>query len=354
MANVPICKLEDTLYFLSESRREYVNQRKLHSLDIESTNRCAGSCTYCLLSSTPEEQRADLPKEILLRIIDEASDFGVKSLLWSGGDPLLHPHLFEVINYSIEKGLGASVWTSGLISKKVAKQLASLDNPNYEGTGIHIDTINQEAYNKVHTNPKTLEKKIQGYRNLLEAGFPPEKILLTPTLTRPIMDTFEETIDWAVDEMGAKQIILCAFKPWGFGEHNKEFETSLSDIRRAHEYVAKKLGREWLRIGATPYGSLFCQSFMSIIVSGIVLPCGGVYPEDMAVGNIYQESIQEIFEKHRDIITYNRKIKGKCGQCENNDVCIGCRGNANIYLGDMWASDPKCWLNPEAKEYYLS
>lgn len=142
-------------------------------------------------------------------------------------------------------------------------------------------------------------------------------------------------------------------KPIGFAGRNPELEPGLSEVRRANEYLARKLGQDWLRKGATPLASLFCQTDLSILATGDVLPCG-YWPPELRVGNIFGRGIGEIFAENRDRILLRHEIKGKCGCCENNPVCIGCRANAYHYLGDEWESDPKCWLNPEAKEYYLS
>ncbi|MFQ5904788.1 MAG: SPASM domain-containing protein, partial [Candidatus Binatia bacterium] len=122
-------------------------------------------------------------------------------------------------------------------------------------------------------------------------------------------------------------------------------------VKKACEYRAKKLGDYWLRIGSSDGSQFYCRTNVSLKVTGDICPCG-VMPQK-AVGNIYRESLVEIFEKHRDYLMFNEQIKGACGSCSNKDVCFGCRANAYHYLGDELASDPKCWLNPETEELYF-
>lgn len=339
----------DYTFGLNPERKKYYDQQKFYSIQVCPTYKCAASCSYCL-ESCENVSREELPKDVLLKTLEEAAAYGIKSLSWQGGDPLIYPPLWEIIDHLSELGVGSNIFSNGLISNRDAKNLTRLAtrDPNYESTIIHIDTIYQEVYNKIHKDPKTLAKRIDGYKRLLEAGHPPERIMGVMTVTSQACETIEETIDWFLEEMGAGSIGLCGFKPAGFGE-DPRFEPSLSEHRRAHEYRAKRLGKDWLEVaGATMVGSLMCQTDIVLVAEGDILGCIG-----LTIGNIYQQGIVEIFETNKNIATFRDMVKGKCGACEYNPICVGCRGAAYTYLGDPWAADPKCWRNPEAKEYYL-
>ena len=340
----------DYTFGLSQERKRYLEERRLYSIQICPNYRCAASCAYCL-ESCEDVPKDELPKEELLKTLEGAAAFGVKSLSWQGGDPLLYAPLWELVDRLSELGVGSNIFTNGLVSKKDAKNLTRLatGDPHYESTIVHIDTLDPEVYARIHNNPKTLEQRVAGYKRLLDAGYPPERVMGVMTLTRQACETIEETIDWFLDEMGVGTIGLCGFKPQGFGS-DPNFEPALSDHRRAHEYRAKRLGEEWSEVGGlTMVGSLMCQTDIIIVAEGDVLGCLGI-----PLGSIYDQSIAEIFESKRDQATFRGMVKGQCGSCELNPMCVGCRGAAYAYLGDPWASDPKCWRNPEAKEYCLS
>jgi len=318
-------------------------------VDIEITDRCKGGCLYCFSNSTDASDTC-LNTERLLRLLDELCEMGIRQIHWTGGDPLLHPDIFEIVRYGQDKGLRSSIFTSGLmITRKMAKRLY---DSGIRMMGLHLDTINQEIYNQVNSKPQTLKQKIEGYYTLLEAGFSGDRVIWAfITMTKPVVETIEETIDWLVDKMGTRFIDLLVFKPGGLGGEHREWEPTLSEVKRAMEYRARKLGSHWLRIGPMECGMFFCRTQLVIDFNGNVLPCGAI--PHYSVGNIYQEPIKDIIEKHRDKILWNMEIKGICSNCSNNDVCFGCRAHAYHYLGDMQASDPKCWLNPEAKETHI-
>ena len=354
MAHIDSCQffgLENQLYTFNQERMEYANQQKLYHLEVELTNKCAAGCAYCIYGCTTKDDLF-LERGVLAKVIDEAASIGVKEIYLGGGDPILHPDWHDIAGQAMSQGIGITLWTGGVLPKKVIQQIMKLDNERLICVGIHIDSVNQEDYNQVNFYPNTLALKMESYRSLLGAGFSLEKVMPTLTLTRPTMSHIEETIDWFIDEMGAKQIILCPFKPSGFKTEDRKFEPSLTDIRRAHEYLAKKLGKGWLMLGDTPIGTYFCRTNMALMVNGDLAPCGCFYPEHK-IGNVYEGTLREAFEPNRELVSFSFNIKGKCGECENNPHCIGCRGNAYMFLGDYQASDPRCWLNPEAKEYYL-
>lgn len=347
---VEIPKTQDEFFhkFVSPDRglRRAAMGTKLSMIEIELNNRCLGSCAYCF-SSSHARGEISMPTEKVLSIIDEVRELGIRQITWPGGDPLLHPDCFKIWAYAGERDIRNFVWTSvNTITKKVAKEICREESIRI--MGIHIDTLDPEVYSKLHHDPKTLEQKIQGYRNLLDAGFPPDRVYGCICITKPAVETIEETIDWFVDEMGAKFVELPIFRPLGFGgESPHHWEPTVEEVKRALYYRASKLGENFLRIGPTDCGRFFCESWFMITFEGNVLSCGNI-PEPI-FGNVYQRSVKDIFEGNRDAILFRFPIEGKCGDCENNDVCFGCRANAYVYTGNVRASDPKCWLNPEAK-----
>lgn len=348
---VGIPKTKDEFFhkFVSRDRAmsRAVQGGHLALVDLELNNRCLGACAYCFSSSHPQGE-ITMPTEKALSLIDELKELGIRQITWPGGDPLLHPDCFKIWTYAAERDIRNFVWTSVItITKKVAKEICREDSIRI--MGIHIDTVEQEAYNKVHRDPKTLAQKIQGYRNLLDAGFPPDRVFGCICLTKPAIETIEETIDWFVDEMGVKFIDMPIFRPLGFGrERLREWEPNAEEVKRAFHYRARKLGENFLRIGPMECGRFFCQSYFIITCDGNVLCCGNI--PDLVFGNVYQRSVKEIFEENRDALLFRFPIEGKCGQCENNEVCFGCRATAYHYAGDIRASDPKCWLNIEARK----
>ena len=66
-----------------------------------------------------------------MAIIDDLAQFGVPSLLFSGGEPLMRSDLFELIAYAGDKGLRTVISTNGtLINAKTAKKIKGNRKPD--------------------------------------------------------------------------------------------------------------------------------------------------------------------------------------------------------------------------------
>jgi radical SAM protein with 4Fe4S-binding SPASM domain len=232
------------------------------------------------------------------------------------------------------------------ISKKVARQLVAAELGE---AGIHIDTLDQQRHDRVNFDPKALQRRINGYKNLLEAGYPPNRVFGTICLTRETIETVRETTDWFLDEMGASCVNYVTFRPEGLARTGLDhWELTPADTKMIREYLSAKLNLpELLRTGSSDSIHV-CKNYFAIKDNGEVIPC--VFTRDLVVGNVHQERLKDIFQRDRELLTFDFEIKGACGTCENNDVCFGCRANAYHFLGDVRASDPKCWLNPVAAQ----
>ena len=336
------------LSYESPTRRRAAEEGIPYHLDIELLDRCTGGCLYCFQGSTPQGTRL-IPRERLFKLLDEATSLGTRQVLWQGGEPLYYPWLFEASDYAAEKGVRCAFFTSGIpLTPKMCRQIVR--QPNLQQVSININTVSPENFARQHNSPKVLQAKVHGYRNLLEAGFPPGRIFPSVCLTRVSAETVAETIDWFVEEMKAPFVFLFPFVPWGFGRDHPEWEPSLEQVRRAYEYRARKTSPLWNQIGSIDCPTTHCRIKCYIFSDGTVLPCN--FCTNMVAGNIYEESFVDIHERHRDMLHFKTlHVKGKCGNCEYNDHCFGCRGKAWNYLGDVEASDPKCWRNPEAPQH---
>jgi len=65
-------------------------------LEIEITGKCHHHCLHCY-GSFP--RKGELPKNKLMQIIDEAHDY-FDAIIFSGGEPFLHPDLIELTHYA--------------------------------------------------------------------------------------------------------------------------------------------------------------------------------------------------------------------------------------------------------------
>ncbi len=336
------------------TRREIVrvyNKGNPVCVNIEINKRCAGGCLYCYASSLDVNNlRNDNLSFEKFKEILELKKLGVQIVYLYGGDQLLHPYCKEMVFYAIQKDFHVYMPLAGLIPNQKAKWLVEASrlarSKNHEFIiGMHIDTLNKKVYDKVNRLPYSLKSKMEGYQTLLDEGFPPDRIYGCPTLTNQNADTIIELMDWFYSK-GAKHVAIAVFRPLGLSKNEgSEWEPTLSQIEKAFRHRADIEGKHMLLVGCSD-GKYACQSHLAILANGDVVPC--LLLPDLKEGNIYEEDILKIVIKAKKKLLLKLNVKGPCATCVSKLVCYGCRASAHIFLGDIEASDPKCFFNPNA------
>jgi len=118
------------------------------------TRRCNLSCTYC-------NEFDDFSKPVaaaeMVRRIDLLADLGTSIISFSGGEPLLHPELDELIAHIRRRGAIAGMITNGYLL--TADRIQKLNRAGLEHMQISIDNVKPDDVSK--KSLKVLDKKLQ-------------------------------------------------------------------------------------------------------------------------------------------------------------------------------------------------
>ncbi len=119
--------LSENLITLSETpvkRNEIPHPSPIPSLrylEFQITDRCNLRCRHCYVGDGLHQ---DLPTEKILRVLKEFEEIQGLRLLLSGGEPLLHPHFWEINEILREYPFRSILLSNGtLITKETAKKL---------------------------------------------------------------------------------------------------------------------------------------------------------------------------------------------------------------------------------------
>jgi mycofactocin radical SAM maturase len=175
----------------------------------EWTYACNLQCVHCLSSSgtrDPDELSTDEMKQI----VDDLHDLGVFYVNIGGGEPMLRPDFFEVVEYCVSRGVGVKFSTNGgLMTAEKARRLASLD---YVDVQISLDGID-ETTNDAVRGAGSHAKARRAMDHLRDADFGQFKISVVMTRENvEQLDGFEAL----ADEYGA-ELRLTRFRPSGRG-----------------------------------------------------------------------------------------------------------------------------------------
>ena len=116
--------------------------------------RCNLSCTYC---NEYDDVSKPVPTEEMFRRVDKLAELGTSVITISGGEPLLHPELDEIIRRMRKQGMVAGLITNGYFL--VPERIQRLNRAGLEWLQISIDNVNPDEVSK--KSLKVLDKKLQ-------------------------------------------------------------------------------------------------------------------------------------------------------------------------------------------------
>ena len=116
--------------------------------------RCNLSCTYC---NEYDDFSKPVPTETVIGRINQLADLGTSILTLSGGEPLLHPDLDDIIAAMRRRGLIAGMITNGYLL--TPDRVQRLNRAGLDHMQISIDNVMPDDVSK--KSLKVLDKKLQ-------------------------------------------------------------------------------------------------------------------------------------------------------------------------------------------------
>jgi len=116
--------------------------------------RCNLACEYC---NEYDDFSKPVPTESMFQRVDKLGELGTSVVTISGGEPLLHPELDEIIRRIRKNGIIAGLITNGYLL--TAERIEKLNRAGLEWLQISIDNVTPDEVSK--KSLKVLDKKLQ-------------------------------------------------------------------------------------------------------------------------------------------------------------------------------------------------
>ena len=303
--------------------------------------------------------------------MDDIATISDPILILTGGEPLLRPDIWELIDYAHELGLRPVIGTNGtLIDDECAQRIAEHGIPR---VSISLDFPDAAGQDEFRGKEGSFDEAIAGIRNLRKHGV---GVQVNSTVTKMNKGMLVELHDLARDE-GAEAFHPFLLVPTGRGEDlidveltPEEYEEVLTwayqcqktspmhfkptDAPQYYRIIRQLCAAEGREVTPENYGMeamtrgcLGGITFAFISHVGDVQPCGYF---DMQLGNVKDMPFSQIWETSPvfDDLRHYDRLRGKCGACEYKGVCGGCRARALAATGDYLAEEPYCAYIPRA------
>jgi len=342
------------------------------------TNRCNLKCRHCYLNAEDKQYADELTNEEARAFIEDIAAMKCPVLLFSGGEPLLRPDLFELAAYAKSLGLRPVLSSNGtLITPEMARKL---HDAGFQYVGVSIDGL-EETHDKFRGRKGAFREAIEGLKNAEAAGL---KTGVRFTVNADNVADLPDVID-TVAEVGIPRFCMYHLVYAGRGSEMVGRDTDLATKRRTIEIVlqkteelaAKDAKLEILTVDnhadgvyirnriATEQPERLAEVDQLLEMHGgcsagtkmsNVDPYGNVHPcqfwGHVTLGNVKERKFSEIWRDPDDAFMNALRhkgdhVKGRCGACVRRNICGGCRIRAEAVTGDMWEADPACYLTDE-------
>lgn len=247
---------------------------KYKKIYIEITNNCNLNCSFCSEVTRPKKYMSLKEFEIILNKIKDYTDY---IYLHVKGEPLLHPNIIEMINLANKYNLKVNLTTNGTLFSKKAKELGKNSNLNKINFSLHSENDKKDYLEDIFNNIKHLSKTTTVIYRLwtLENNKLDDKSTKIVEKIKEYYNLSAETVEKIKNE---KNIMI-----------------------NSTTYVDKDNYFEWPSINNhKSCGYCFAlKTHIAILVDGTVVPCCLDSNGVIDLGNIYDNSLNEIIKSKK-------------------------------------------------------
>jgi radical SAM protein len=373
----------ETLSPRAAAERQYQNERMVHAdfdqapftIAWEVTRACAYACVHCRADAQHHRDPRELSTHEAKALIERLAAFGNNPILiFTGGDPMMRPDLFELIAYAAERGLRCSL-TPTATALPTVERLEKARQAGIRRVALSLDAPRPEIHDDFRKVKGSWQRTMDILHRAQSVGL---SVQVNTTVAKHNVDILDEMVPF-IQEVGAVQWSVFFLVPTGRAmaeqmitaeQHERVFNW-LYDLAQVAPFDIKATAAPMFRRVAierkkaetggqtvTFQGAGFQYAdglnrptkgvndgngFLFISHIGEIQPSGFL---PVTAGNVRSDDVVEVYRHHpifKDLRNPD-KLKGPCRLCPYREVCGGQRGRAYGLTGDYLQSDPACIL----------
>ena len=345
------------------------------------TRLCESRCQHCYFNDL-ESIDGTLSFEECKHIIDEivmaSNQLELKPLIdFTGGDPLLHPAIYRILEYSHSKGVSIGLKCNSHQITNIS--IRKLRQCNVERIYLSLEGL--EYVNDSIRGKGDFERTIKAISLLKEAGF---YIRVHMTLSKyninqviPLMNFFInnkfiiDVFSWSRFWSDSNPELLLDKDEFELAmEEQLEYLNTLYNseefyVRLDNSKIVPKIGFEFKEhiwfpflykkqfIDISTYetlskinNSINCTSTRNVYIidnNGDIAKCRKI--KESKIGNIFTNSLIDIIKSDDNCRHEHMKKYSKCGSCKFYNVCAGCPAMSLAKTENRFNADPDCFIH---------
>lgn len=322
---------------------------RLNGIQFELTSRCNERCIHCYIPNAKKNSGGDMSLEKVKNIIDEFAENGGLQVTLSGGEVFLHKDIIPIIKYCREKDLMITI-LSNLVTLR-DYQIPFLKQYNVSTVQVSLYSMDAEVHDFITTVKGSFEKTKAAIEKLVIANVP---IVISCPMMKANYKGYKDVLKYAqsirckvnVDVIMMAQADLdtnnlanrLSVEESGVVirdiiENNADYRRAISELASFSSLMYANYDN-FVKLPLCGAGINDC----CVAENGDVYPCAGW--QDMVVGNVYNQSLKDIWDNSEKLKAIRSVTQGdfpQCLECEAQDYCSRCLvRNYNESNGDMF------------------
>jgi radical SAM protein with 4Fe4S-binding SPASM domain len=357
---------------------------KAYAVSWNLTRRCNLFCAHCYMSAAPgADAGGELSTEECRRVMADIARVNPDVfLILTGGEPLIRKDIYELAARGREHGFTVVLGTNGLLLREPQARL--LRQHGVQGASLSLDSTDPARHDRFRRLPGAWRGAVRATEALRGEGL---DFSIHMSVTDWNVGEIPGMIDLARD-LGARVLNFFFLVRTGRGEAltditPAQYEQILGYLARVQGVgddaapaappaledpwsvpagraggllIRAKCAPHFRRIlwqldprspllanyahGSCPAGKYYCR----ITPDGDVTACPYM---PVSAGNLREVGFAELWERGRVFTDLREpRLGGRCGACEFQVICGGCRCRAYATFGDYLAEDPACAYEP--------
>lgn len=318
----------------------------------ELTYKCPLQCPYCSNPLNYAAHSQEISTEDWKRVLTQARKMGAVQLGLSGGEPLTRQDLEQIVQHARGLGYYSNLITSGygLTEERIiALKAAGLDHIQISIQASSADLSDHIA------GTKSFESKKQVAHLVKKHGYP---MVLCVVIHRENIHQMADILAMA-EELGADYLELANTQYYGWAHLNRDallptkaqFEAAEATAQAFKEKVAGKMKIYYVVPDFYENRPKACMNgwgttFLTIAPDGVALPCHSARElPGLECPNVNDFSIEQIWKESKAFNFFRgfEWMQEPCRSCDEKTKDFGgCRCQAYLLSGDMYATDPVC------------
>ncbi len=354
----------------------------------EVTRACDLACVHCRASADPLRHPLELTTEEGFHLLETVREFGDPIMIFTGGDPLKRPDLFQLLDKSVQLGLRTTVSPSPT-PLLTPEAIAGFKRTGVARISVSVDGWDAASHDDFRQVQGSFDRAMLALEEAQRIGLSTQ---INTTVSRHNYRHLTGIMD-IVDRVGAEMWDVFFLVPTGRGasqaelnaaEFEEVFALMYERSKRApyviktteamhyRRYLAERRKAEG-RSNASGYGTghpggtkahpgAASLNKMAGINSGrgfvFISRTGEIYPSGflpLSSGNVRRHSLVDVYRNGAlfQVLRDSSCLKGKCGLCQYRNLCGGSRSRAYALTGDYLAEEPRCTHQPQGAEAAL-